>query len=450
MVRSHGEWSRISSAALSCLSFPSRRAVSAGAGILICVLLAWGLPRAVNKMLNNYPFDGFVAWSSAQSFLANENPYEAAVRARHDPATFGGVGFPPTTAFWFLPFAMLSLNGMSTGLGIIALGMLFVQLLIICRELALPRPLLFASTWYALTVPTPWFFWHVSLAQVSVPIAFFVMIAWYCLRHGKDVWGGVSLGFAASFKFFPGVLMLFLLATGRVRAFAASAIAWGAIAAIMTAGFGLDAWFMFFEQQGEVGRDWLGHVRNRSFHGIVLRVISPEVPSVVPPSLKVSVVVSVISVMSLALALYFVRRRGREPGTFDLSFALLCCLAVFFNVWVWEHYYALLLLPGAIVTVAYVRAGKLGMSRFARLMVMVLLFMLFVDVEATDVDRLVTLSSRIPNLTALQHVELHLRELANAVPWPACAALCFGLLVWFDRRDRRSSRSGSSLSAEAS
>ncbi len=448
--RAAGKWSRISSTALSVLSSPSRRVVSAGAGILICALLAWGLPRAVNKMLNDYPWDGFVDWTSAQSFWANENPYDAAVMARHDTARFGGVGHPPTTAFWFLPFATLSLNGMSTALGIIVLGMLFVQLLIICRELALPRPLLFASTWYALTVPTPWFFWHVSLAQVSVPIAFFVVIAWYFLRHGKDVWAGASLGLAASFKLFPGVLMLFLLATGRVRAFAASAIAFGAIAAIMTARFGFDAWFMFFEQQGDIGRQWIGHVRNRSFHGIVLRLVTPEAPSTVPASFKVSVVVSVISVMSLALALYFVRRRGREPVTFDLSFALLCCLSVFFNVWVWEHYYALLLLPGAIVAVACVRADQLGMSRVARPIMMVLLFLLFIDVETTDVGRLVTLSSRIPNLTPLQHVELHLRELTNALPWPSFAALCFGLLLWFDRKDRRSTRSGWTSSAGAS
>jgi hypothetical protein len=391
-------------------------------------------------MLNDYPWDGFVDWTSAQSFWANENPYDTSVMARNGTARFGGVGHPPTTAFWFLPFAPLSLNGMSTGLGIIVLGMLFVQLLIICRELSLPRPMLFASMWYALTVPTPWFFWHVSLAQVSVPIAFFVVIAWYCLRHGKDVWAGASLGLAASLKFFPGVLILFLVVTGRLRAFAASVIAFGAIAGIMTARFGLDAWLMFFEQQGEIGRQWIGHIRNRSFHGIALRLVSPEGPSAVPGSVKVSVVVSVMSIMAIALALYVVRRRGREMPTFDLSFGLLCCVSVFFNVWVWEHYYALLLLPGAIVTVACVRADQLGMSRIARRTIAVVVILLFIDVETTDVARLVTLSSRVPNLSPLEHVELHLRELMNAVPWPACAALCFGLLVWLDRKGRFSVR----------
>ena len=270
------------SATLSFLSSPSERALSAGAGILISVLLAWGLPRAVDKMLNDYPWDGFVDWTSAQSFWAHENPYDATVMLRHDIARFGGVGHPPTTAFWFLPFAALSLNGMSTSLGIIVLGMLFVQLFIICRELGLPRPLLFASTWYALTVPAPWFFWHISLAQVSVPIAFFVVIGWYCLRHGRDVSAGVSLGLAASFKLFPGVLMLFLLVTGRVRAFLASVIAFGTVAALMTARFGADAWFMFFVQQREIGRQWIGHIRNRSFHGIVLRLLAPDAPSAVP------------------------------------------------------------------------------------------------------------------------------------------------------------------------
>lgn len=440
MVNTFG--GRTSSSAVSFLSSPSRRAVSAGAGILICVFLAYGLPRAVNKMLYDYPWDGFVDWTSAQSFWANENPYDASVMAKHGTARLGGVGHPPTTAFWFLPFASFSLNGMSVGVGIIVLGMLYAQLLIISRELALPRPLLFASTWYALTVPTPWFFWHVSLAQVSVAISFFIVLAWYYLRHGQDVRAGVCVGLAASFKFFPGVLMLFLLVTGRWRAFAASVIALGGVAAIMTAGFGLDAWVMFFEQQSQLSRQWIGHIRNRSFHGIVLRLVSPEAPSLVPPNLEVSVVVSAVSVVCLASALYFVRRRGRETTTFDLSFALLCCLAVFFNVWVWEHYYALLLLPGAIAAVTFFRAGQVGVSRAAIRVGMALLFFLFIDVEMMDVARLVALSSRVPNLTALQHVELHLRELANAVPWPACAGLCLGLLVWMDRENLRPSWRG--------
>jgi hypothetical protein len=235
--------------------------------------------------------------------------------------------------------------------------------------------------------------------------------------------------------------MLFLLVTGRVRAFLASAIAFATIAAIMTARFGLDAWFMFFEQQGEIGRRWIGHIRNRSFHGIVLRLFSPEVPSAVLPDVRLSVLVSVISVLSLAMALYFVRRRGREAMSFDVSFALLCCLAVFFNVWAWEHYYALLLLPGAIVTVAYARADRLDMSRLARRVVMVLLFLLFIDVETTDVARLVMLWSGIPNLTLLQHVEVHLRDVANSLPWPACAALCVGFLLWLERRAQDAPRS---------
>jgi hypothetical protein len=390
-------------------------------------------------MLNDYPWDGFIDWTSAQSFWANENPYDPAVMARHEITKFGGVGHPPTTAFWFLPFAPLSLNGMSTGLGIIVLGMLFAQLVIICRELALPRPVLLASTWYAFTVPTPWFFWHVSLAQVSVPIAFFLVVAWSCLRHGRDAWAGASLGLAASFKFFPGVLILFLLVTGRLRAVVASAIAFGTVAGIMTARFGLRAWVMFFEQQGDISRRWIGNIRNRSFYGIVLRLISPETSSVVSPSVGVLLVVSIISVMSLAVALYFVRRRGREAVSFDLSFALLCCLSVFFNVWVWEHYYALLLLPGAIVAAAWVRSDQVGMSRIVRQLGMALLCLLFIDIEMTSIERLVTLSSGVPNLTPLQHVELHLRDLTNSVPWPACAALCFGLLVWSDRKARKTS-----------
>lgn len=435
MVKSVAAWGRVVTTGRLLVSLAPRGAVSVVAGILICALLAWGLPRAINKMVNDFPWDGFVDWTSAQSFWANENPYDADVIARHGISSFGGVGHPPTTAFWFLPFATLSVNGMSTGVGIIVLGMLLVQLLIISYELALPRPLLFASTWYALTVPTPWLFWHVSLAQVSVPIAFFVVIAWYCLRHRKEVWAGASLGLAASLKFFPGVLMLFLLATGRLRAFAASVIAFVAVAAIMTARFGLKAWLMFFEQQGDIGRQWIGHIRNRSFQGIVLRMVSPGESVVVPADVTVSVVVSVISAIAVGTALYVVRRRGREAVSFDLSFALVCCLSVFFNVWAWEHYNALLLLPGAIVTAAWVRADQADVPRLAKGIVMAVLLLLFIDVETTSVERLVTLSSRMPNLTALQRTELQLREVASWVPWPACGALCFGLLVWMDRRE---------------
>lgn len=408
------------------------RALPIGAGLLVCLLLAYALPRAYLKMLHEYPWDGFVDWTIAQSFWAGEDPYDPAVMLRRNLSRFGGVGHPPTTAFWFLPLANLPLNGMSFVVGVASLALLFAQLFIICRELDLPKPLLLASTWYALTVASPWFFWHISLAQVSVPIAFCLVVAWACLRRHKDVWAGAALGCAATFKFFPGVLVLYLAVSGRRRAFFSSITMFGIVALIMTARLGPRAWFQFFEQQGEISRQWIGHIRNRSFHGILLRMLSDESSTVVTPTAIVLLVTSAIALLALGSALYFVRR-NRNAASFDLTFAFFCCVSVFFNVWVWEHYYALLLLPAAIVAVECLRADP-ALSVPARRLVLLLLFALFAGVEAVGVERLSVLSGRMAALTALEQIELHLRALANFVPWPACAIFALGLLL----RSRRS------------
>jgi alpha-1,2-mannosyltransferase len=379
-----------------------------------------------------YPHDGVVDWIVARAFLAGTDPYApAALRA----AKLEGLGHPPTTGFWMLPFAGYSLADMSVIYGHVVLVLVFAWSLLMARQLRWPWPTLTAALVFVAVAGTGWFKYQLALAQIGALIAAAYVVAWALLRSGRDVAAGVALGLACTIKLHPGLVVLFLLLSGRFRAVAAACAAYLAVFALMTSRLGLDAWGEYVVSEKAVVNTWLGHPHNASLQGIIVRAFSPACLGRGVPSPAVTALSLALSV-GLCLGAWWLSRsawKGKGESSsaptanFDLGYALVVALSVFLNPFTFEHYFLQLVLPTAIAITALVAARRAGLSApstvAGALAVAAIGVLLAIDPFTQD-----------RYSWTKDHLQRHAFEVLNWLHIVVLLGLLGGLLAWFNRR----------------
>ncbi|MET0591833.1 MAG: glycosyltransferase family 87 protein [Polyangiaceae bacterium] len=327
-----------------------------------------GLGTTLKFDWNRAPIgDAQVDWVAAQLFLLKQSPYTPEGLAKVGVNGYG-FGHPPTTPFWFIPLANLDYAVFAEFIALATIACLMISVWLIATELRLPArfPTVLLVTGFALT--TDWMILHLHVIQISEFIAFAYVMGWYYLRRDRQISGGIALGAACTLKLFPGVLVLWLLVTRRFKAVAAACVTYGIVAVTMTTGYGFSCWKLFFKQQEAIAHYWIGHIRNSSLHGIVIRIFNPvcevlkgdpmasvsqynQLPEI--PALKGATLAKIASVLCILAGGYLVMkyiRRGpndarRHQSSLDLVFAFATTLSAFVNPWVWEHYDVLLIMP---------------------------------------------------------------------------------------------------------
>jgi alpha-1,2-mannosyltransferase len=324
-----------------------RRWIWAAAAVLAALWVAHALPL-VNAALRAFPFDGRIDWEIARAWRAGFDPYSPDGFA-HTGRPGIGIGHPPTTGFWFLPLAQLSLPAMQRVVCAWTVAFLLLHTVLVAHELELPAAFPVGVAAFGMVLSTSWMLNHLELAQLSETIAFSYVLAWLALRRGRDALGGALLGLACTFKLFPGVMVLMLLLTRRWRAVAAALAAWSVVALVMTWRFGARSWLEFMAMQDPISQYWVSDLANQSIHGIVLRLFLPSCHGNHAPQTGATLIALAASLALLLLADRLWRRLTVEeraaPRAFDLHYALFSLLSVFLNPWAWEHYNVFLVLP---------------------------------------------------------------------------------------------------------
>lgn len=395
-------------------------------------LLVAAAPRFV-EAFRGVPADIIVDVVGARALRAGEDPYTPASMARYQLTGFGGIGHPPTTFLWFVPFAGLGVRAATQALGLLVVVVLLLHAVLVAMELRARRPLLLGALAFSAVLCTGWMRDHLTVGQVSELIAFAYALAWYHLRRGEQVAAGLAIGVASTLKLFPGVMALYLLLTGRRRAFAAACAAWAVVAAIVTARFGLRAWPEFFAQQSDIAGRFVGDVRNGSLLGIVTRLFYPSCGGGFRLTPGVAALGTAVSVAALAACAWLTRRAHRAGLPIDLAFALVAIGSYLVNPWIWEHYYVLLLLPIAIAATELARARAAGLGPRATA-AGALAIAVSLALMALPIGPRAQLAKRGPTLTGAEHVTLHLHEVAHWLPHVAVAATLAALLLFFARR----------------
>jgi hypothetical protein len=274
---------------------------------------------------------------------------------------------------------------------------------------------------------------------------------------------------------FPGVLVLFLLLTRRFRGVVAAGLAYLSVAAVMTSGYGWQAWKDFFHQQGPIANYWIGHVRNASLHGVIVRLFRPlcerpaddahvldivgalrKLPSLPPiPGARWAALLSLVLV---AACWWISRHDARRAATVDVPYALFSTVAVFVNPWIWEHYDVLLIMPICVLisglgqsatklrklllepTKSLRAAWPVAAAQFAFLAAAVMASLVLLSVnsytKSSLYDQYWALRNAGQHVPADLHVRMHAYEVLNWLPWVVAIVGIAGLVL-FERGSHR-------------
>ncbi|MEI9937230.1 MAG: glycosyltransferase 87 family protein [Pseudomonadota bacterium] len=423
----------------------------------IFLALRWcdqAIPRYLPKDWSSaHEFDGLVDWKAARLYLAGGSPFSPAGLAELHVASFG---HPPTTPFWFIPLARFDKPIAAELIDLCSWFMLVVHLYICASAVKFPAPAALTVLLFSWALTTEGFVMHWHAIQLSEQIAFPIVVCWAYLRRAKQMPAGLSLGIAATFKLFPGVLMVFLLFARRFRAFFAASAVFVCIAAAMTKTFGIECWKLFLMQQGPVSREWMGSVRNGSLHGIVLRLFFPICKAESYPTATTSYVATAISILLLVLAGLVARRnvrlaREQDPRNIDQPYALFTVVAVFVNPWIWEHYWVFMIQPAFVVGSEFWRLFRATWAAWleervsSSTLAVASIWLLFAGLGLGAVVKLLgTQDIRTERLRELwfatkspwAHRQMHMHEIFNWLPWVIMISLCMLCAIVQPRLER--------------
>lgn len=329
----------------------------AGTAVVIALML-YAIPRMVDAW-KQYPWDGKVDWIAARAYVEGRNPYSPEELRK---VKLDGLGHPPTTSFWWLPFAGYELMQVSPLFGHVIVFALLLMILMLAWELDWPIPPLSGMIAFALVMSASWMYYHLYLVQVSGLIAFLFFMSWYLLRRGEEIGAGAMLGLACTFKFFPGLLVAMLLYARRWRAVAAAVVAYVVVFAVMTARFGLQAWPQYAESEKIITNYWIGNQHNASVFGVALRILRPACRGAGISNPAGTAIALVIGGALVALG-WWVSRSSLRQRRFELPFVLFAALSVFLNPFTFEHYFALMIFPVLVTATAWAHAWQRGMPR---------------------------------------------------------------------------------------
>jgi hypothetical protein len=400
-----------------------------GAIGLAGALLVDAIPKRIVPPLNEFGGDGVVDWLGAKAFWEGWSPFSPEGLKRAGIEKYG-FGHPPTTPFWFLAFTNVDPRGLHQLSGHVVLILLLVQLILIATELRAPAPIATALFAFAMVVSQSWMQNHLQMVQLGEPIAFLLVLGWYFLRRDRQYAGGAMIGLSATLKLFPGLMFVFLAFSRRWRALTAASAAWLGVAAVMTYRYGgLTCWPQYFAQQPSIANFWMAHIRNGSLQGAVLRLWWPTCGYRGPVLPKAEALAAAAALVMLALMWRVARREMRLASTVDASYALFMTASVFFNPWIWEHYFVILILPVAVAISELWRAAHSGLgwwqTGLGAALLAAVLTMVNIDMNVKG-----GFNPRVGD----QHLKMHLAELYNWLPWPLTMVLLGGLVYWFDRR----------------
>ncbi|PWU53118.1 hypothetical protein DLJ46_01785 [Micromonospora globispora] len=194
--------------------------------------------------------------------------------------------YPPFSALLLRPFALLPLGvtvaafTILTAIGVVVTTRWLVQPMIERHDL----PRVFTVTVAVLLVFTVESTREtITFGQINMLLVVLILADLLFAVPQERRWAGVGVGLATALKLFPGIFIVYLLATRRWRA-AVVASATAALATLLAAAVApSDSWRFWTHElwaTDRVGRtDYTG---NQSLFGLLSRITAPEKPSQLP------------------------------------------------------------------------------------------------------------------------------------------------------------------------
>ncbi|MBL6274791.1 DUF2029 domain-containing protein [Micromonospora fiedleri] len=275
------------------------------------------------------------------------------------PGTQYGFTYPPFAALLMLPMAYLPWHAaivVSVAAGVATSAVLIWWLLDpVSRRAGWNRWFAFAVALCLAAAFEP-MRETINFGQVNTLLLFLVAVDLLRLLPGGSRWAGIGIGLATAIKLTPGIFIVYLMVTGRIRA-AVTAVAAATGATVLAAALFPDAsrefWTTALWNTGRVGE--LAFVSNQSLRGVVAR-LDPTSPSTL----------AWLALVAATVALWVWRSRaavsaGNETAGLALTGAVMCLVSpvTWVHHLVWLLPALLLLVEGGVAAPSRSRRRRL-------------------------------------------------------------------------------------------
>lgn len=153
---------------------------------------------------------------------------------------------------------------------------------------------------------------------------FLIALSLYFLYRKKDIFSGISMGFACMTKFLPAIFLIYFLFKGKMKAFFAMLItvAVTIIAAQFTLGWQNSTTISFFKYELGNGSCSVATIfRSQSINSIIARLSAPTDPTTIynpipqdPCQVKTITIAIILIMLMLAFIAIYRNREGEEFG----------------------------------------------------------------------------------------------------------------------------------------
>lgn len=242
-------------------------AVAAVAAGSVAFILLWGLDRnffdlkiyvrAMRWWVDGNPLYDYAQWDRVQGELH--------------------FTYPPFSALLLRPFAYLDLRWSIAIFTVFSVAAIALATWWLIQRTSL-RPLWFAA---GLAIPLALVIEPsretISFGQINMVLVLLILadLLFAVPRHSR--WAGVGIGLATALKLFPGIFIVYLLATRRWRAAVVASATAAAATLLAAAIFPRDSWRFWFTElwsTERVGR--LDYTGNQSLQGMIARLVAPD------------------------------------------------------------------------------------------------------------------------------------------------------------------------------
>lgn len=160
--------------------------------------------RSFSRILTTKAPDFSVLFVASKGLLAKDNPYQ--IRN-----LFTGVGYPPNTLLFYLPFTVLpyfSAQNTFTVISLLSLfGIIYFSLKLIDKKHKWQEFTLFSAL-ALISFPTKFSF---GMGQNNLIVFLLLLFSYIFYKRDKNIWAGILSGISISLKPVLGFLMLFFL-----------------------------------------------------------------------------------------------------------------------------------------------------------------------------------------------------------------------------------------------
>jgi len=271
---------------------------------------------------------------------------------------------PPFNALLFIPLSYLPYRGafvVWSVLSLVGFGVLVVYSL---HAYGMAKyPWLPLSSLLLLWKPFTSSIW---LGQLSVFLALLIVLGFACLKRQREGVAGLLFGLATLIKFFPGLLLLYVLVQRRWRC----AVTWvicvavGLLVSLAVAG-SADGLYYIKQILPEQMRLFASFPFNISIEGIARTIFGPTEYFAPARELAPGTVRALVWFIngSLVIAVCRLGLRCRDPESDTEMFSLFCVTMLLVSPLTWGHTCLMLVLPMALLLHGALFQGRLGELR---------------------------------------------------------------------------------------